>query len=86
MDSVSNNIFYMELLSSFCIKDLCKSHYYLISFQITYDYSAAQKPKSWVVQRTTHGESLGGPYFFWLVRDFYCTVEPLYNTVHYRRY
>ena len=25
--------------------------------------SAAQKPKSWVAQRTTHGESLGA-YFF----------------------
>ena len=33
-------------------------------------HSAAQKLKSWVAQRATHGESLGRPYFFWVARDF----------------
>ena len=40
--------------------------------------SAAQKPESWVAQQTTHSESLGGPYLFWVVRDIYWTSSDKY--------
>ena len=49
---------------------LLSKYLYLIEKVLDTSNSAAQKLKSWVAQRATHGESLGRLYFFWVARDF----------------
>ena len=59
---------------------ICKTHLWALLFKSLPEGSAAQKPQSWVAQRTTHGESLVGPYFFlagpWLLLYVPTSVMP----------
>ena len=76
---VFSDMMYLLMLHTAVMRFACMSLYWvwccrnavlccssLVSFQIRKLHgtiSAAQKLKSWVAQRATHGESLGRPYF-----------------------